>query len=204
MRTKSEARRQAILDAASQVFLEKGFEQASMAEISARLGGSKATLYNYFGSKEEIFFETVRQTAERDALRIFELLDPDADLDGMLRSFGKALARFLTSPAVLAVRRMVYGAASQQQIGKDFYERGPSRFEGLLKDFLDQLVALGKLLPCDTRLAAQQLQVLIQTPFVERGLLRIQEEFDDAELDRSVNAAVRVFLAAYAAPAHEK
>ena len=39
MRVKSEARRQAILEVAAEVFREHGFEQASMAEISARLGG---------------------------------------------------------------------------------------------------------------------------------------------------------------------
>ncbi len=47
MRKKSEERRQAMIDIAGEVFNEIGFEGASMAEISARIGGSKATLYNY-------------------------------------------------------------------------------------------------------------------------------------------------------------
>lgn len=45
MRVKSEARRQAILDVAAEVFREHGFEHASMSEMTARLGGSKSTLY---------------------------------------------------------------------------------------------------------------------------------------------------------------
>ena len=59
MRVKSEARRQAILDVAAEVFREHGFEHASMSEMTARLGGSKSTLYSYFASKEELFLEVM-------------------------------------------------------------------------------------------------------------------------------------------------
>jgi AcrR family transcriptional regulator len=48
MKTKTEGKRLAILKAAADVFREVGFERASMSEIRARIGGSKATLYNYF------------------------------------------------------------------------------------------------------------------------------------------------------------
>jgi hypothetical protein len=51
MRTKSDERRQAILDVATQIFKDIGYERASMAAIAARVGGSKATLYSYFPRK---------------------------------------------------------------------------------------------------------------------------------------------------------
>jgi hypothetical protein len=54
VKTKTEARREAILAAAKAVFEEMGFEQATMSEITARVGGSKATLYRYFDSKEAL------------------------------------------------------------------------------------------------------------------------------------------------------
>ena len=60
MRVRTESKREAILEAASHVFLESGFEGASMAEIAARVGGSKATLYGYFGSKEDLFVEVTQ------------------------------------------------------------------------------------------------------------------------------------------------
>lgn len=55
MRQKSKARRLLILQAAKAAFEEPGYEQASMSDIAARGGGSKATLYNYFKSKDELF-----------------------------------------------------------------------------------------------------------------------------------------------------
>jgi AcrR family transcriptional regulator len=51
MRVKSDTRREAILEIAKDLFREVGYERASMAMISARVGGSKATLYSYFKSR---------------------------------------------------------------------------------------------------------------------------------------------------------
>ena len=87
MRTKSEERRVLILEIAAQVFQETGYEKASMAEISSRVGGSKATLYNYFPSKEELFLAVMELKAERHMLGIFELLTHDAPLAEVLQKF---------------------------------------------------------------------------------------------------------------------
>src|ERR1700744_640952 len=54
-RLDKDARREAILDVAQEVFLEEGFAAASMSTIAAKLGGSKGTLYNYFKSKDDLF-----------------------------------------------------------------------------------------------------------------------------------------------------
>jgi AcrR family transcriptional regulator len=59
VRVKTESRRQAIIAAAAEVFAEMGFDAASMSEISARVGGSRVTLYNYFSSKEEMLLEVI-------------------------------------------------------------------------------------------------------------------------------------------------
>ncbi|WP_206336533.1 TetR/AcrR family transcriptional regulator, partial [Pseudomonas viridiflava] len=50
VRVLTDAKRDAIIDAAAQVFQEDGFEAASMAAIAARVGGSKSTLYRYYNS----------------------------------------------------------------------------------------------------------------------------------------------------------
>ena len=75
MRVKTEGRRQVIIDAALEVFKEVGYERASMAEISARAGGSKATLYNYFKSKEELFSAAMLEAVVEQGLPMLRL-DP--------------------------------------------------------------------------------------------------------------------------------
>ena len=53
--TRADTRRQAILEVAREVFLQEGYAAASMSVIAARVGGSKAPLYSYFPSKEQLF-----------------------------------------------------------------------------------------------------------------------------------------------------
>src|SRR5262245_36675274 len=54
------ARRQAILDAALDVFAERGFEAARLEDVATRAGVAKGTLYLYFRDKEALFEELVR------------------------------------------------------------------------------------------------------------------------------------------------
>src|SRR3954463_14723962 len=75
MRVRTADRRQAIIDAAMQVFREVGYERASMAMISARVGGSKATLYGYFASKEELFAAAMIAEMDDRAQKAIALLD---------------------------------------------------------------------------------------------------------------------------------
>ena len=67
MRIKTEAMRLTLLEAATAVFLEHGFERALMSEISNRAGCSKGTLYSYFKSKEDLFFEAVMGCPQHEA-----------------------------------------------------------------------------------------------------------------------------------------
>jgi AcrR family transcriptional regulator len=96
-----DARREAILDVAAEVFLEEGYDAASMSTIAAKVGGSKSTLYNYFKSKEEIFQAHIERYCgwQRDAM--FSLLDDGGDLKSALTHVGR---RYLTN--VLSDRNM--------------------------------------------------------------------------------------------------
>jgi AcrR family transcriptional regulator len=58
---RKEARPQEILDAALEVFAEKGFAAARMDEVARRAGVTKGTIYLYFPSKEELFKALVRE-----------------------------------------------------------------------------------------------------------------------------------------------
>jgi AcrR family transcriptional regulator len=79
MKVRTEARREAIVEAAALLFQEVGYERASMNELTKRLGGSKATLYGYFPSKESLFVEVVRSVATVHLSEaVAQLAGPDA------------------------------------------------------------------------------------------------------------------------------
>ena len=56
-----EAKRQAVLQAAAQLFNERGFHATSLDDIAARLNVTKPTLYYYVKNKDEILLQCVRQ-----------------------------------------------------------------------------------------------------------------------------------------------
>ncbi len=58
---RKEARPQELLDAALELFVEKGFAATRAEEVAQRAGVSKGTLYLYYPSKEELFKAVVRQ-----------------------------------------------------------------------------------------------------------------------------------------------
>src|SRR3990172_9523505 len=67
------ARRQAILDAARELFLERGYDGISMGDVVERAGGSLATVYSCFGSKEGLFDAILDELSAEIAAPLHEL-----------------------------------------------------------------------------------------------------------------------------------
>lgn len=129
MRVKTEAKRDAIVQVASEVFRELGFEGASMVEIAARVGGSRATLYGYFGSKEELFVAVIHGAAKSHFDPIFAALGQEGedDLERVLQRFGEKVLAVVCSQEVIQAQRAVIAESGRTDIGRLFYEGGPKR-----------------------------------------------------------------------------
>ena len=92
---KSDIKRQAILDTAYRLFRTQGFDKTSVSEITAEVGGSKATIYNHFRSKEELFVECMLAAAENYmAGTLTHLEAASADPAVALFDFGKSFLEF--------------------------------------------------------------------------------------------------------------
>jgi len=198
MRTKSESRRQAILQAAAEVFQQMGYERASMADICAHVGYSKATLYSYFVSKEELFYEVVIQATEAEFQATLKALDPAVeDIQPALQRYGEQLLTLLYSPQVQAVRRLVIAEAGRSELGKRCFEQGPARSQAVIARFLQDAMDEGKLKRADARLAALHLHGLLEAEWSERFLFRTVERLSRKQVVETATRAVSVFLAAY-------
>lgn len=198
MRSKSETRRQAIIDEARAVFQECGFEGTSMAQITARVGGSKATLYSYFASKEELFVAVMRQSAEALMQDIFAKLDVAADPAAELQRFGERFLAASSQPALINNYRNAYAEARKSEVGRLFYERGPQQGLGLLAKHLSAWESQGKLRASDSVIAAQHLLALLKAECGDQLLLGVRTELPAAAMRAMVARAVEVFLRAYA------
>ena len=124
MRVRTEARRRAIIEAARSVFEEQGFERASMQAISQRLGGSKATLYGYFKSKEELFVACVELDIASEVETVTEQVRTFSNVKEALLYLGRAFLSRVTGDRPIAITRMIAGLPTDTRIGLTFYERG--------------------------------------------------------------------------------
>src|SRR5690348_2624224 len=92
-RVRTEEKRDEIVRIASQAFDELGYDRCSMATISERLGGSKATLYGYFPSKEDLLRAVIKCEIASEFDQIREEFHQDPDLRAGLIKLGMAYHR---------------------------------------------------------------------------------------------------------------
>src|SRR5476649_1948901 len=83
------SKRRQIVDGARKVFLDLGFDGASMGVIARSAGVSKGTLYVYFADKSRLFEAIVEEEALEKGQVEFNL-DPERDVETTLREFGQA------------------------------------------------------------------------------------------------------------------
>ncbi|MDP3907558.1 TetR/AcrR family transcriptional regulator [Novosphingobium sp.] len=196
MRVKTDARRQAIVSAAIEVFRELGYERASMAAISARVGGSKATLYSYFKSKEELFAEAMLDAVDSDFQPLVDLLvTSEEDLPVLLRRLGLGYVRLMRTPHALAITRTAVAEGANAKLGALLYERGPRQGLDEIAAYMERLIDQKRIRPVDPRIAALHLKGLLDAGNQEPLLFGAAPELD---IDECVDAAVDTFLRAYA------
>jgi AcrR family transcriptional regulator len=198
MRVKSEERRQAILNTAKEEFTRQGFSQTSMSAIAKKVGGSKATLYNYFSSKEEIFTAVMDSVADQMTIA-FESLSTTVGIKPALFDFGCQYLTSLYSPELAMVTKMAYTEADKSDLGRHFFENGPKKGLAHLQRFLTYHVENRALKPCDTGIAALQLRALLEAELREQFALGIIGQPDRQTIQDVVERAVDSFLTLYRA-----
>ncbi|MGP9811585.1 TetR/AcrR family transcriptional regulator [Rhodopseudomonas sp. NSM] len=198
-RVRTEAKKDAILRIAAEVFQERGLDGASMSEIAKRLGGSKATLYGYFPSKEELFVHVALNVAGQQILVMLEGLLHRAAEDPrtVLSDVGKKLVVRVLSEDATTAYRLAIAHGRIGNLGRIFYQAGPGRAIEAFTDYIKAATQAGHLSTGDATAAAHQLLALLQSEIIFRRNLQFGDEITAELIDQSVGRAVDVFLAAY-------
>ncbi len=187
-----------IIDVARQAFLEDGYAGTSMSTISARLGGSKGTLYAYFRSKEELFVAVVEEMTDRHGGAIRSHITPGEPLDAVLTAVGRQALEVVTSEEPLKLQRLVTAEAERfPELGRALYERGPKLCHVPLSEYLASAAEAGWLRPHDSDLAAWQFISLCRARSYEPTMWNLQPPLSAADIETHVAEAVATFLAAY-------
>ncbi|MFZ1920530.1 MAG: TetR/AcrR family transcriptional regulator [Xanthobacteraceae bacterium] len=192
------AKRRQIVDGARAIFLQQGFDAASMNDIARAAGVSKGTLYVYFTNKEQLFEAIVHAECQVHAEGTFDLDHNDHDVEGTLTRLGTSYVGFLCKPEKAAALRIVVAIADRMpEIGRIFYETGPAVGIAKLTAYLQAQIEAGVIAVDDCNLAAAQFLDACQSTLFKPVLFNFRDAPDAEAIAHVVGAAVRTFLRAY-------
>lgn len=200
-RRRSVDKRRTILDAAAPVFGDLGYERASIETIAAAAGVSKPTIYSYFGGKEELFRESVADSARTlnaDSLEAIQSLDVRS------KHWRSSLTR--TAVELTACQRSDCASALSRLVNAEI-RRDPSVWTAVRKAGHDPVVEAlagrlamlsntGVLAIEDPVLAAKQLLALAMVELPDLTALGTKP-VSDAALKKVVASGVDAFVRAY-------
>jgi TetR/AcrR family transcriptional regulator, mexJK operon transcriptional repressor len=197
MRPSSMKKRQRYLDVATELFLEQGYEATGLDQLIERCGGSKLTLYSYFGDKRGLLKAVVHEVTEQlgEVLK-FEATEEE-ELKNQLVMFACNYMKFIYAPKMLKLSRLVLANNQQEpELVSYFLERGAHHSQSTVLAFLEQQDRLGRLQIDDAFLACEQLLGALKgNRHIEA--LYTDRVMNEQEMARYAEHAINAFLRSY-------
>lgn len=151
-------RRQAIIDAARRSFLDEGYAATSMSGLLTTIGGSKATLWGHFRSKEDLFAAVIEDVTMAYRAEVESELTLAGDLERTLQAFCRRFMETITSPEPLATWRLVIAESGRfPEVGRIFYAQAARHIEHALQKFIEHHIDEGVLRGGDPKRMAEML-----------------------------------------------
>ncbi len=191
------AKRTQILEGARAVFMDRGYDAASMGEIARMAGVSKGTLYVYFADKSDLFSAIIEQQCARQGTSglFFEL---DDDVEAVLNKIGQAYVELLCRPNGGSTIRTVMAIAERMpEVGRRYYKNVTGAWSETISAFLKRQVDNGALAIDDCDLAASQFLLACQATLFTPFIFQISSAPSTPQIRTVVESATRMFLAAY-------
>jgi AcrR family transcriptional regulator len=196
-----QSKHDAIMAAATLVFIENGYEGASMDQLALAAGAARRTLYNQFpDGKPQIF----RAVAER-MWRAFPEMDIATDEAALsdpkigLTRIARGVATFWAPPLAIAFLRLVIAEGRRfPDLTKTFFEVGKTQAMTAVRDYIGELARRGLLTLDDPDLASKQFLGLVDEPVLWGRVMGDPVELSQQDLDAVVEGAVAIFLGHYA------
>jgi len=187
-----------LLDIATEVFVEHGFEGASTNEIAKRANCSKTTLYCRYPTKQALFIAVLERRTEMMFRELESALPDDAPTEKTLMEFGSRVLRIALSDEKIRLQRVVGMEAERfPELAARYFELGPDRGQKRLSRYLCRQIERGRLIKEDPHLMAEHFISLITGGPVTWKILGLRKDSGSKDHRKRVEAALRVFLRAY-------
>ncbi|HVU30526.1 MAG TPA: TetR/AcrR family transcriptional regulator [Sphingomicrobium sp.] len=196
-RVRTEEKRAEIVRIASEAFDELGYDRCSMATISERLGGSKATLYGYFCSKEELLRAVLDCQVKSDFDRILHEFHEDKSLRDGLIKLGIAYHKKRLSSLPVANIRCIVNQPPGSTMGTEFYEKVLRPAFADVANQFEELMDEGRLKRADPWVALMHWKGLNDWDLFERRLIGAIAGPEDVDVEKVATLAADAFLKLY-------
>lgn len=195
--TLTQRKRAAIIDAARQEFLARGFRDTSMDLIAERADVSKRTVYNHFANKEALFKAVTASLIAEMHLAITTVYDPDQALKKQLTEIAKSEVELITSHAYLAMfRTVLVESFASPGLVQEIMDELPEG-QDPLERWIQKATNDGRLLVSDRRIASRHFYSLLKGSFFWPVIAGYAEVPRGRTRNAIINSAVDMFLSYY-------
>jgi TetR/AcrR family transcriptional repressor of mexJK operon len=197
-RPKDLEKRAAILEAAKDLFTERGYAGVSMDAIAQAAGVSKLTVYNHFEDKQALFLAAVK--AKCEAQMPHEIFEHPAEgpVREQLLAIARAFVALMSSPEAIALHRtLITEGRADPALPALFYEAGPRRTLDEFAAFLRARNERGQLAVPDVQRAAGHFFGLLKGELHMRLLFGCSTPCDSNDCEAHIDSVIDLFLRAY-------
>jgi len=187
-----------LLDIAAEVFLENGFDGASVDEIARRANASKQTLYSRYPTKAELFSAVMKRRSEAGFAILSDIGHSDKPIREVLETYANILIFPLIDRDTLRFLRAIIATAETfPDLAKSFWNMGPKRVYEMVPELLSDRMKKGELRRDDPVQAAYLFISMCTGRFWSQGLFAVRPRVSKAEVDEYIQSVVQSFLAIY-------
>lgn len=188
-------RRRAFLETALNVFSERGYAGVNVNEIVQQTGGSLATLYAQFGSKDGLFVAVLEECNARFAAALCPVADPELPLAKGLQRIGEHYLHEALSARSRRFFRMIAAASGEfPDAARECLRVGPNRVAQIVADYIEARAVKERLVFADARETALAFFALVRGPHHYCAVLDDDYVLSDLELHAHVAKAVSILM----------
>jgi AcrR family transcriptional regulator len=195
-RTRAEARNGKLRTVAADLFLKRGYDGVTIDRVVELAGGSKSPVYSEFGGKCGLFISSIETLCRESNEPLAKIDYSGLDLEQSLKTLAFHILKLITAKRSVDLHRLAIGeAANCPEVGEAWYKHGPARTACFIKDVFESHRNEFRKTPVPLERLAVLLHDSLTGDVLYRLLAGVTKRESDAELERTANAIVDVFLA---------
>lgn len=189
------AKRRKVLEGATRMFFDLGYDAMTIDALIAEVGGSKTYISSAFGGKEKLFEAVVRNACDEILRPLISSAIDQPDLRKGLAIFAQRFLQLSLSEKSISLHRLVIGERLRfPQLGQIFLESGPEMTFQLVATYISYQQELGHVRAGDSHEFAVEFLGLLNAGFQQRMLLGAGGMPSRKHLSRRIDGALDIFI----------